>query len=85
VTEADARYQEENRAMLDHYEAVEVTVLRDAGTGNVISAVAEFANGVKDVLYHISPSAVRPKSVHIITTRRTELDPRTGPKPEGER
>lgn len=71
MTEAEARYEADNRAALEQYDAVEVTVVRDAETGNVISAVAEFANGVKDVLFHASPSSVRPKAVHVSTTRRT--------------
>jgi hypothetical protein len=42
-----------------------VTVVRDAETGNVISAVAEFANRVKDALFHASPSSVRAKAIHV--------------------
>jgi hypothetical protein len=85
VTEDDARYEAENRAALEQYDALEVTVVRDAETGKVISAVAEFANGVKDVLYHASPSMVRPKAVHVSTTKRAAPEPPTGPKPDGER
>jgi hypothetical protein len=36
-----------------------VTVVRDAETGNVISAVAEFANRVKDALFDARVSSVR--------------------------
>lgn len=70
MTDVAARYEAENREMLAHYDAVEVTVVRNAANGNVIHAVATWSNGESDVLYHVSPSSVRPKSVHVCMTRR---------------
>ena len=64
--------------MLDHHDAVEVTVVRNAENGKVLSAVATWANGESDILYDLSPASVRPNAVHVSTTRQAPPPTRTG-------
>lgn len=46
----------ENQAMLAHFGAVEVTVVRNAEDGKILSAVATYADGETEILYHmVSP------------------------------
>jgi hypothetical protein len=62
-------YEKQNREILEHYDAVEVTVARNEN-GQVVNAVATYADGETDVLFRASLRGIRPESVQITTTRR---------------
>lgn len=66
----DPKDEAENQDMLAHYDAVEVEVVRDADTGEVISAIATYDDGEVELLFHMSPASVRAKRVRASTSRR---------------
>ena len=68
MTEA-GDYEKENRELLEHYDAVEVTVVRNE-KGQVLNAAATFADGGTDVLFHASLRGIRPEGISVTTTRR---------------
>ena len=47
----DAKYEAENQDVLSAFEAVELHVVRD-WQGNVLQAVATYADGTQDILFH---------------------------------
>jgi hypothetical protein len=62
----DTKYEAENQAMLEHYGAVEVAVVRNH-KGEVLQAAAKFPDGTWDILYHASlngPHETTYMSVH---------------------
>jgi len=66
----DEKYEAENQKMLAHNDADEITVVRNAADGKIINAVATYADGETEILYHVSLRDLRVERVHAISSRR---------------
>src|SRR5262245_6895553 len=69
--ELAAKYESENQAILEAYQAMSCTVVRDS-QGRVVQAVVEYPDGTAEPIYHIcARDVVGPVSVTSSTRRES--------------
>jgi hypothetical protein len=62
-SEPHAADEAENQAMLAHYGAEKIFVVRKKRSGKIVFAAATYADGEQEVLYHTGGDALRPGTV----------------------